>query len=55
MSIMNSKKQLYQLDNIGFVGTQKKVLAIVRKRIEQKTGDIIRAAKVEAALMSKAK
>ena len=48
MSIMNSKKRLYKLDDIGFVGTQKKIPAIVKKRMEQKTGDIIRAAKAKS-------
>ena len=52
---MNNKKRLYKLDDIGLVGTQKKVPAIVRKRIEQKTGDIIRAAKAKTATVSKIK
>jgi hypothetical protein len=52
---MNSKKRLYKLDDIGFVGTQKKIPAIVKKRMEQKTGDIIRAAKAQSASVSKIK
>ena len=52
---MNSKKRLYKLDDIGFIGTQKKVPAIVRKRIEQKTGDIIRVAKAKGVSGSKIK
>jgi hypothetical protein len=44
---MTDKKKYYQLDEIGFVGTQKKVPAIVRKRIEKKTGDVFRAARVK--------
>jgi hypothetical protein len=52
---MSNKKTLYKLDDIGFVGTQKKVPAIVRKRMEQKTGEIIRAAKAKSASMSKVK
>jgi len=37
---MTDKKKYYKLDEIGFVGTQKKVPAIAKKRIEKKTGDI---------------
>jgi hypothetical protein len=42
---MADKKKYYNLDEIGFVGTQKKMPAIVRKQIEVKTGDAIRASK----------
>lgn len=48
--MVNDKTKYYRLDDIGFVGTQKKLPAILRKRMEQKTGDIIRAAKAAAAL-----
>ena len=52
---MNNKKRLYKLDDIGFVGTQKKTPAIVRKRMEQKTGDIFRTVKAKGASVSKIK
>lgn len=52
---MNDKSKFYKLDDIGFVGTQKKIPAIVRKRMEQKTGDIIRAVKTAATSVSKVK
>ena len=52
---MNDKKRLYKLDDIGVVGTQKKIPAIVRKRMEQKTGEIIRTVKAKGATVSKIK
>ena len=52
---MSDKKKFYTLDDIGIVGTQKKVPAIVRKRMEQKTGEIIRAIKTSATSVSKVK
>ena len=55
MNFMPDKKKYYKLDEIGFVGTQKKVPAIVRKRIEKKTGDIFRAARAAAASSFKVK
>jgi hypothetical protein len=52
---MTDKKKYYKLDEIGFVGTQNKVPAIVKKRIEKKTGDIFRAARTASAASSKVK
>jgi hypothetical protein len=49
---MTDKKKYYKLDEIGFVATQKRVPAIVRKRIEKKTGDIFQAARVTSASSS---
>jgi len=46
---MTNKKNFHKLDEIGFVGSQKKVPAITRKRIEKKTGDIFRAARTTNA------
>ena len=42
---MTDKKKYYKLDDIGFVGSQNKLSAKERKQIEQKTGDIFRAAR----------
>lgn len=44
---MTDKKKYYKLDDIGFVGTQKKLSAIEKKSIEKKTGDIFRAARAQ--------
>jgi hypothetical protein len=40
---MKSKKDYYKLDEIGFVGTQEKVSATERRRIQKETGKIIAA------------
>jgi hypothetical protein len=46
---MADKKKYYKLDEIGIVGTQKKVPAMVKKQVEKKTGEIIRSAKAASA------
>ena len=40
---MKSKKDYYKLDEIGIVGTQDKISAPERRRIQKETGKIIEA------------
>jgi len=40
---MKSKKDYYKLDEIGFVGTQEKISATERRRVQKETGKIIEA------------
>jgi hypothetical protein len=40
---MKSKKDYYKLDEIGIVGTQEKISATERRRIQKETGTIIAA------------
>jgi hypothetical protein len=40
---MKSKKNYYKLDEIGIVGTQEKISAPERRRIQKETGTIIAA------------
>jgi hypothetical protein len=40
---MKNKKDFYKLDEIGFVGTQKKISATERRRVQKETGKIIEA------------
>jgi hypothetical protein len=40
---MKNKKDFYKLDEIGIVGTQKKVSATERRRVQKETGKIIEA------------
>jgi hypothetical protein len=40
---MKDKKEFYKLDEIGIVGTQKKISATEQRRVQQETGKIIGA------------
>lgn len=40
---MKTKKDYYKLDDIGIVGTQEKISAPERRRIQKETGKIIEA------------
>lgn len=40
---MKDKKHYYKLDDIGFVGTQEKISATERRRIQKETAKIIEA------------
>lgn len=40
---MKNKKKYYQLDDIGFVGSQEKISTIERSRIQKEPGEIIEA------------
>ncbi|MFL5746887.1 MAG: hypothetical protein ACJ751_19575 [Niastella sp.] len=38
---MKNKKDFYKLDEIGIVGTQKKISATERRKVQKETGKII--------------
>ena len=40
---MKNKKEFYKLDEIGILGTQEKISAPERRRIQKETGTIIAA------------
>jgi len=40
---MKNKRDFYKLDEIGIVGTQKKISATERRRVQKETGKIIEA------------
>ena len=40
---MKNKKDFYKLDEIGIVGTQKKISATEQRRVQKETGKIIEA------------